>query len=61
MKQQNASVRGGVGFLGLLTLLLCHHQLAGNIDWPWWQLFAPLWVPAVAVTAAAILLAIFRR
>lgn len=34
---------GGVGFLGLLTLLFIGLKLAGVINWSWWWVLAPLW------------------
>ena len=29
-------------FFHLLTLLLIHEKLAGNIDWTWWWVLSPL-------------------
>lgn len=51
----NAAKSGGVGFFGLLALLLIALRLVGVIAWPWWVVLAPLWVP---LAAAALLLAV---
>lgn len=34
---------GGVGFLGLLTILFIGLKLTGHISWSWWWVFAPIW------------------
>ena len=50
---------GGVGFLGLLTLLFIGLKLTGYITWSWIWVLAPLWVPisiALLVLSAVILL-----
>ena len=36
---------GGVGFLGLLTLLFIGLKLTGHITWSWVWILAPLWIP----------------
>ena len=36
---------GGVGFLGLLTLLFIGLKLTGYITWSWIWVLAPLWIP----------------
>lgn len=36
---------GGVGFGGLLTLLFIGLKLGGVIQWSWWWVLSPLWIP----------------
>lgn len=36
---------GGVGFLGLLTILFIALKLTGVITWSWVWVLAPLWIP----------------
>lgn len=31
--------------LGLLTALLVTMRVVGTITWPWWWVFAPIWLP----------------
>ena len=33
----------GIGFFGLLCLVLIVLKLTGFIDWSWWAVTAPLW------------------
>jgi hypothetical protein len=43
--------RVGPGFLGLLTLLFVGLKLTGNIDWSWWWVLSPLWLPTAIMLA----------
>ena len=46
--KSNASVSfnaGNVGFL-ILTAFFVWLKVEGKIDWSWWIVFAPIWVPA---------------
>ncbi len=46
---------GGIGFLGLLTIVFITLKLTGYIAWSWWWVLAPLWAPfAVFLVIAAI-------
>ena len=46
-----SSSGGGIGFCGLLTIVFITLQLLNVINWSWWWVFAPLWIPlAVVVT-----------
>ena len=38
---------GGVGFLSLLFLLFLGLKLGNVIDWSWWWVFAPIWMPVL--------------
>jgi hypothetical protein len=50
MSNDNSSSSSGVGFFGLLFIVLLALKLGGVIDWSWWWVFAPLWiVPILAV------------
>jgi hypothetical protein len=47
----------GVSFLGLLTLLFIALKLTGFIDWSWWWVLSPLWIPtSIALLIFAIML-----
>lgn len=45
-------------FLPLLTLLFIYLKLTEHIDWSWWWVLAPLWVP-VAIGMFLFMLAGF--
>lgn len=36
---------GGIGFLGVLTILFIALKLLNQIDWSWWWVLAPIWIP----------------
>lgn len=38
-----------VNFLELLFLLFLGLKLAGKIDWSWWWVFSPIWIPIILV------------
>jgi len=35
---------GGIGFMGLLTILLIGLKLTGHITWSWLWVLSPLWI-----------------
>ena len=37
------SSSGGIGFLGVLTIVFIVLKLTGLIDWSWWWVLAPIW------------------
>lgn len=53
---------GGVGYLGWLSLIFITLKLTGYINWSWWYVLAPIWIPAAlafsvfAIVIAAILI-----
>lgn len=42
---------GGISFLGLLTILFIGLKLTSYIDWSWWWVLSPLWLPALIILA----------
>lgn len=36
---------GGITFDGLLTITFIVLKLCGVIDWSWWWVLAPVWIP----------------
>ena len=45
----STSYTGGVGFTGLLAVLFIGLKLTGYIDWSWWWVLSPLWIPWVII------------
>ena len=41
---------GGIGFVGLLTIVFITLKLTHVIAWSWWWVLSPLWI-SVAVVA----------
>ena len=38
---------GGISFCGLLAIVFITLKLCGVINWAWWIVLAPIWVPLV--------------
>lgn len=56
MSKKSGSTSGGIGFIGLLTLVFIVLKLIDEIDWSWWWVLSPLWI---AFSAAILFLVIF--
>jgi hypothetical protein len=41
------STSGGIGFVGLLTIVFITLKLLGKISWPWVWVLSPLWISAL--------------
>lgn len=44
--QVTARYSGGIGFCSALFLVFLVLKLTSVIDWSWWWITAPLWIPA---------------
>jgi len=52
------SSSNGIGFCGLLAIVFIVLKLLDKIEWSWWWVLSPLWIPIVVVGAILILFAI---
>ena len=52
------NISGGIGFFGLLTIVFIVLKLTGFIDWSWWWVLAPFWIPWGIVLILSALLGI---
>lgn len=52
------SSAGGIGILGLVFIVFLVLKLCHVIDWSWWWITAPLWIPLalIAVIAMGVLI-----
>lgn len=50
----SSSSSGGIGFLGLLTILFIALKLTNHIDWSWWLVLAPLWAPFALIVLGGV-------
>ena len=57
MKNNETTVNGGIGFVGLLTIVFIALKLCGVISWRWIWVLSPLWISAI-VTAVIIVIVI---
>lgn len=46
MSEARASARG-IGFGGLLAIVFIVLKLTNIIDWSWWWVLAPIWIPII--------------
>lgn len=49
----------GIGFLGLLGIVFIVLKLIGIINWSWWWVLAPIWMPATLIIFILIIAAIY--
>ena len=50
---------GGIGFCGTLTIVFIVLRLTDDIDWDWWWVLAPLWVPLANAMLVVVIAAIY--
>lgn len=49
MSESKTVNNNSIGFFGLLTLILITLKLTGYIDWSWWLVLMPLFVPVIII------------
>jgi Flp pilus assembly protein TadB len=59
MSKESSS--SGVSFMGLLTILFIALKLTNFIDWSWWWVLSPMWLSAVILVLAVLLLVFIRK
>ena len=52
------SSSSGIGLTGVLFVVFLVLKLTGNIDWSWWWVTSPLWIP-LALGACIFLAVVF--
>ncbi|MEA1870353.1 MAG: hypothetical protein U9N09_09515 [Euryarchaeota archaeon] len=50
--------KGGIGFVGLLTILFIGLKLTGYITWSWIWVLAPIWISIIVWGIILIVIAI---
>ena len=51
----SSSSSSGIGFFGLLTILFIALKLTHVIDWSWWWVLAPIWIPLAILAFIGII------
>ena len=54
----NGTARGVVGFCGLLGIAFIVLKLCGVIDWDWWVVLMPIWIPFAVICVLLMALGI---
>jgi hypothetical protein len=58
-KSSSGGTSGGISVLGLLGVVFVTLKLCKVIDWSWWWVTAPFWVPAaLLVTVLGVVFAV---
>lgn len=52
------SSSSGIGLTGVLFVVFLVLKLTGNINWSWWWVTSPLWIP-IALLGSIFILAVF--
>lgn len=55
----NDSSSTGIGLSGVLFVLFVALKLLGKIDWSWWLVTAPLWMPVCGILIAFGIMVVF--
>ena len=48
---------GGIGITGAVFIVFLVLKLTGHIDWSWWWVTAPIWIPIGLFLAIVLLVA----
>ena len=56
MSDSSSSSSGGIGFVGLLTIVFIVLKLIGKITWSWWWVLSPIWITAIIVVAILLII-----
>jgi len=54
MNKQTTST--GIGFSGLLTIVFIVLKLTKVIDWSWWWVLSPAWIPTALVVGIFVVI-----
>lgn len=53
------SSRGGIGFVGMLTVLFIGLKLCGIIHWAWIWVLSPIWIAALIVVLVILVYTLY--
>lgn len=59
MSSSSSPNSNGIGFFGLLTIVFITLKLTNYIDWSWFWVLAPLWMPIVLIIGILLLIVSF--
>lgn len=57
----NGEKTGGISFAGLLTIVFIVLKLTNVIDWSWWWVTAPMWIPVSIGIALIVICSILLK
>jgi hypothetical protein len=54
MTTRSSAASSGTPFLGMLAVLFIGLKLTDHIDWSWWWVLSPIWIPFAVVIFALL-------
>lgn len=58
MDKEKVNYNTGITFTGLLTVVFIALKLTGVINWSWWWVLSPIWIPWTIAIILAFIIAI---
>lgn len=58
---KSSSSSGGIGFIGLLTILFIALKLTDHIDWSWLWVLSPIWLPIAVFFCIGLICAVVAK
>lgn len=58
---EEKSTSSGIGFSGLLAIVFITLKLCSVINWSWWWVLSPIWIPIVFVIFGLIALLLIDK
>ena len=52
---------GGTSFISFLTIAFIVLKLLNKIDWSWWWVLSPIWIPVLIVLIIATIIALEQQ
>lgn len=59
MSSSNSSTSGGIGLGGAVFIVFLVLKLCNVIDWSWWWVTAPLWIPITLFLVVVVVILFF--
>lgn len=60
MNNDNSTTSGGIGFTSLLTIVFIVLKLTNVINWTWWWVLFPIYMPLTIGIIILLILALIR-
>jgi hypothetical protein len=58
---RNSNSSNGLGLGTILAIVFTVLKLTGFIDWSWWWVLSPLWIPLILISFVLLVLLIFFK
>lgn len=57
----NEQTKSGLGFSSILLLIFITLKLIGTINWSWWWVLSPIWIPLGLVIVFGIIVLSLKK